>query len=53
MVVMARTESTFRKLRIVHEFLGGRIAVLVPREGFGVIFVANMSGYLICRKEDV
>jgi hypothetical protein len=45
MVVVARTESSFRKLRIVEEFLEGRIAVLDPDKGYVVIFVTDKSGY--------
>lgn len=44
-VIIARSESTFKKLGIVENYLQNKISVLNPASNIHVIFVTNKSGY--------
>jgi hypothetical protein len=44
-VIIARSESTFKKLGIVENYLQNKISVLNPASNIQVIFVTNKSGY--------
>jgi hypothetical protein len=44
-VVIARSERTFRSLKIAEEYERNQIAVLDPTNGIKVIFITNQNGY--------
>ena len=49
-VVIARSESTFKKLEIVENYLQNKIAVLNPENNIHTIFVTNKSGFEFASK---
>ena len=49
-IVIARSESTFKKLEVVKHYLQNKIAVLNPENKVHVIFVTNKSGYEFASK---
>jgi hypothetical protein len=44
-IIIARSESTFKKLEIVDNYLQNKIAVLNPENNIHTIFVTNKSGF--------
>jgi hypothetical protein len=44
-IIIARSESTFKKLEIVGNYLQNKIAVLSPENNIHTIFVTNKSGF--------
>jgi hypothetical protein len=44
-IIIARSESTFKKLEIVGNYLQNKIAVLNPENNIHTIFVTNKSGF--------
>jgi hypothetical protein len=44
-VVIARSESTFKKLEVIENYLQKKISVLNPINGIHVIFLTNKSGF--------
>jgi hypothetical protein len=44
-IVVARSDKTFRRLRIVDLYQKGQIKILDPKNGVRVIFLTNESGY--------
>lgn len=44
-IVIARSESTFKKLEIVENYLQKKISVLNPKNNMHVIFLTNNSGF--------
>lgn len=49
-IVIARSESTFKKLEVVDNYLKDKIAVLSPENKIHVIFVTNDSGFEFASK---
>jgi hypothetical protein len=49
-VVVARSESSFKKLGVVENYLQNKIAVLNPKNMIHVIFVTNKSGFEFASK---
>jgi hypothetical protein len=49
-VIIARSESTFKKLEIVENYLQNKIAVLNPEKNIHTIFVTNKSGFEFASK---
>jgi hypothetical protein len=50
-VIIARSESTFKKLKIVSNYLQSKISVLNPENKIHVIFVTNKSGFDFASKK--
>lgn len=50
-VIIARSESTFKKLEIVGNYLQNKIAVLNPENNIHTIFVTNKSGFDFASKK--
>ena len=50
-IVIARSESTFKKLQIVDNYLQNKISVLNPENKVHVIFVTNKSGFDFASKK--
>jgi len=44
-IIIARSESTFKKLEIVDNYLQNKIAVLNPENNIHTIFITNNSGF--------
>jgi hypothetical protein len=49
-IVIARSESTFKKLEVVDNYLQNKIAVLNPENKIHVIFITNNSGFEFASK---
>jgi hypothetical protein len=49
-LVIARSESTFKKLNVVGNYLQNKIAVLNPKNNIHVIFLTDQSGYEFASK---
>jgi hypothetical protein len=49
-IVIARTESTFKKLEIIDNYLQNKVAVLKPENNIHTIFVTNKSGFEFASK---